>query len=530
MSSSHSKRIAAPALHFNASRRVFLGHAGLMSALTGAGAPLALNLLAAGNAAAQGTSGYRAVVCLFLFGGNDAYNMVLPTDTVSWQAYTTTRNQAPDPISLLPVGTAVNAGAAAGSPARLGGVLPIAPLNAQGRSFALHPMLAQLQSLFDTDKRLAILPNIGPLVQPTSKANYATPGFAKPARLFSHNDQQSTWQALGPEGTTRGWGGRMGDLLASQNTRTVFTSVSASGSAVWLSGQTVQQYQVSAGGAIRLGANSAGQVYGSTVVADALNRVAGTSRGGHVFHADLAATSQRSIDAEATLRSALKPASDAAFGTPPAGTTAYNANNDPKLQYLNPLTGVNAFNPLAQQLQVVSRMVDAGMSGATGAQRQVFFVSMGGFDTHDLQNRNQADLMAKLAHAMRYFDTALGSINARGNVTTFTASDFGRTFTSNGDGTDHGWGSHHFVMGGAVRGGDLYGRFPTVTVKNSNNNNFDGSPDQLGNGAMLPGTSVDQLGSTLGRWFGLNDTQLLSVFPNLANFDASTRNLGFLTA
>jgi uncharacterized protein (DUF1501 family) len=172
----------------------------------------------------------------------------------------------------------------------------------------------------------------------------------------------------------------MGDVLASMNTRAVFTSVSASGNAVWLSGQSVQPYQVSPGGAIRLGANTAGQVFGSTAVATALERVVANPRGTHVFQADLAAVAQRSIDAEATLRNALKPASNAAFGTAPA-TGAYNANADPKLQYLNPLTGANAFNPVAQQLQVVARMVEAALSGATGARRQVFFVSIGGFDT-----------------------------------------------------------------------------------------------------------------------------------------------------
>jgi uncharacterized protein (DUF1501 family) len=513
----------------NASRRLFLQHSATLSALTGAGAPLALNLLAAGSAAAQTAGDYRALVCLFLFGGNDAYNMVLPTDTASWNAYSTTRNQAPDPISLLAPGVAPVGTAVVGSPARLGGVLPIAPLNAQGRTFALHPLMGQLQTLFDADKRLAILPNIGPLVQPTTKAQYATASFAKPARLFSHNDQQSTWQALAPEGATAGWGGRMADALAAMNTRTVFTSVSATGSAVWLSGRNIQQYQVSPAGAIRMGANTSNQVYGSTAVADALSRIAGTARGTHVLHADMAAVAQRSIDAEALLRSTLRPPSDAAFGTQPT-TGTYNPNSDPKLQYLNPLTGNNAFNALAQQLQVVARMVDAGMTGATGVRRQVFFVSMGGFDSHDFQNRNQADNLARVAQALRYFDTALGALNARGNVTTFTGSDFGRTFTSNGDGTDHGWGSHHFVMGGAVRGGDLYGRFPTLAMKNASNNNFDGSPDQLGNGAMLPGTSVDQLGATLARWFGLSDTQILDVFPNLTNFDASVRNLGFLTA
>ncbi|MDO9091776.1 MAG: DUF1501 domain-containing protein [Rubrivivax sp.] len=523
----------------DAARRLFLRHAGTLGALAGAGAPMAINLLAAGNAAAQSAGDYKALVCIFLFGGNDTYNMVLPTDGhngtgaptpgSSWAAYSSTRNQTPDSLALMAPGTAPVASAAAGSPMRLGGVLPISPLNAQGRTLALHPVMGGLQTLFDTDRRLAVLPNIGPLILPTSKAQYSQNSHRKPASLFSHNDQQNTWQSLGPEGTTQGWGGRMGDMVAGMNSNVAFTSVSASGNAVWLSGQTVRQYQVGSNGAIRMGADSAGRIYGSTDVAAALERVVSRSRGSHVFEADLAAVSARSLNAELTLRTGLRAASDPLFGTPPAGTSTYSANNDPKLRYNNPLTGSPASNQLAQQLQVVARMIDAGISGVTGVRRQVFFVSMGGFDTHDNQNRGHADLMARLSHAMQYFDTTLGGLGARNNVTTFTASDFGRTFTSNGDGTDHGWGAHHFVMGGAVRGGDLYGRFPTLAEKNRSNNNFDGSPDQLGNGSLLPATSVDQLGATLGRWFGLSDGQVADIFPNLANFDAGSRNLGFMT-
>jgi uncharacterized protein (DUF1501 family) len=512
----------------NASRRAFLRQAGTVSALVGTGAPLALNLSAIGSAAAAGAGDYKAIVCLFLYGGNDSYNMVLPTDASSWNAYTSTRNQAPDPISLLAPGTAPNPAAAAGSPARLGGVLPIVAANAQGRSFALHPLMGSLQALFNTDKRLAVLPNIGPLVMPTTKAQYAQTGYPKPPRLFSHNDQQNTWQALGPEGNTLGWGGRMGDMLVAQNARPVFTAISATGNAVWVAGSTVQQYQVSTTGAIILGVNAAGSVYGSADVGAALQRLATSVRSAHPFDADVAAVARRSIDAEAVLRSAMRPASDPLFGTPPA-SGAYNANNDPKLRYDNPLTGSTAANALAQQFQVVARLVEAGMSGATGARRQVFFVSLGGFDTHDGQNRTHADLYARIAQALSYFDTTLGGLNARSAVTTFTASDFGRTFTSNGDGTDHGWGSHHFVLGGAVQGGDLYGKFPVLGLKNAGDNNFNSSPDQLTNGAMLPGTSVDQLGATLGRWFGLTDSQIADIFPNLANFDLARRDLGFMT-
>ncbi|MCI1193082.1 DUF1501 domain-containing protein [Calidifontimicrobium sp. SYSU G02091] len=510
------------------SRRAFLRQAGALSMIAAPAAPLALNLAAIGQAAAQSASDYRALVCVFLFGGNDSFNMVLPTDTASWTAYTATRNQAPDPIALLAPGTAANASAAAGSPARLGGVLPIGPLNPQGRTFALHPLMGALRTMFDTDRRLAIVANVGPLIVPTTKAQYAQSTHPKPKRLFSHNDQQNTWMAFEPEGATRGWGGRIGDLLyASHNTNAVFTSVSASGNSVWLAGQQIQQYQVGSNGAIRLGTDANGRVFGSAVVGHALAQVAGSARGTHLFEIDMAAVAQRSMAAEAMLRTALKPASDPLFGTPPASGN-YSASSDPKLQYPNPLSGTSSFNALAQQLQTVARMIDAGMAGAIGVRRQVFFVSMGGFDTHDQQNRNHADLMARLAHGLRYFDDTLGAMGARHNVTTFTATDFGRTFTSNGDGTDHGWGSHQFVMGGAVRGGDIYGRFPQIGVKNANNNRFDSSPDQLDNGSLLPEISVDQFAATLARWMGVSDADALTIFPNLGNFNPSVRNLGFM--
>lgn len=515
--------LGAPAVHHQASRRLFMRQAGALSLVAGAGAPLALNLLAAGSAAAQSAGDYRAIVCLFMFGGNDAYNMVLPTDSASWAAYTAMRSS----IALLSPGTPPNPGAVAGSAARLGGVLPIAPTNPQGRTYALHPLMTRMQSLFDTDRRLAVVANIGPLVAPTTKAQYSTPAHPRPPRLFSHNDQQSIWQTMLPEGATQGWGGRIADMVVGGNTRAVFTAISASGSAVWLSGQSVRQYQVSGTGALRLGANSNNLVYGSATVATALASIARSAQGSHVLEADVAATAARSIDSESILRDALRPASDPAFGTPPAGGGSYNPSADPKLQYLSPASGNPVFSPLAQQLQMVARLVQAGVSGATGVRRQVFFVSLGGFDTHSNQNPQHADLMARVTHALQYFDTALGAINARGNVTTFTASDFGRTFTSNGDGTDHGWGAHQFVMGGAVRGGDLYGTFPRLVARSPGSNEFD-SPDQLRNGALLPSTSVDQLGATLGRWFGLSDGQALEVFPNLANFNAGSRNLGFM--
>jgi uncharacterized protein (DUF1501 family) len=503
----------------DASRRLFLRHAAALGGL-GVAAPLALNLSALGSAAAQTANDYKALVCVFLFGGNDSMNMVLPTDTASWANYTAVRQQAPDSIALMAPGTPVLGSAAVGTPARLGGVLPIAPANPQGRSFALHPMMGTLQTMFDVDKRLAIVPNVGPLLMPTTKAQYANPAYPRPAHLFSHNDQANFWQSFRPEGATRGWGGMMADLLAAQNGRAAFSAISTSGNSVWLSGDTVRQYQVSGSGAVRMGtAGPQDAVYGSPAIGAALRNIVRGTRGTHPFERELASLNTRSIEAEETLRLALKEADHPLFGT--AGISP-----DPKLLYDAPLTGAKALNPLAMQLQTVARMIDAGRSGALQMRRQVFFVGLGGFDTHDSQNRAHANLYAMLAQGLRYFDTTLGAMGAQHQVTTFTASDFGRSFTSNGDGTDHGWGAHHFVMGGAVRGGDLYGRFPVLGERNPNTNYFDSSPDQVGNGALLPATSVDQFGATLARWFGLSDSQALAVFPHLRNFSA--RDLGFM--
>jgi uncharacterized protein (DUF1501 family) len=504
--------------HSPASRREFLRQAARFGAF-GAASPLALNLAAISSASAQTASDYKALVCVFLYGGNDTYNTVLATDTASWSNYASTRNQAPDPIALRAVGTAPNTGAAAGSPDRLGGVLALNPINAQGRSFAVHPLLTGVRDLFNAG-RLAIVPNVGPLLKPTTKANYKDASFAKPAKLFSHNDQQSTWQSLSVEGATAGWGGRLGDLLAGGNGSSIFTSISASGNAVWSAGRQVLQYQVSSNGAIRIG-GSGTSLFGSSVVLEKMRSIMRSTRTADVLGHDYATVVGRSIDAEASLAAALPAAGTAPYGTP---ATTYSAGADPLLQYDNPLTGAKAANSLAQQLQVVARII--GARTALGAKRQVFFVSLGGFDTHDNQNRNHADLMARLSQALSYFDAALAALGVQSNVTTFTASDFGRTFTSNGDGTDHGWGAHHFVMGGAVHGRDLYGNFPVYGLSDGKGDFT--SANQIGNGALLPETSVDQFGATLARWFGLTDSQLLDVFPNLANFDATKRNLGFL--
>jgi uncharacterized protein (DUF1501 family) len=460
----------------NASRRVFLKNSALCS-LAGAGAPFALNLATLSAAHAQTASGYRALVCVYLGGGNDSANMVLATDAPSWDGYLKARTTAPDPIALA-------------LPDVAGGVLPIVPTTAQaGRTFALHPSMGALRTLFDGG-RAAVVANVGPLVQPLTKAQWNARSGRTPPQLFSHNDQTSIWQAYRPEGARIGWGGRMGDLFAAGNGRPPFTLVSASGTAVFLAGETTMQFQTNGSGAGPQIGNLTGGLFGSTSQTNPLRVVIANEQRANLFEREHARIVARSIDTSTAMRDAVN---SITVPAPPAN------------------------NGLASQLQTVARII--GARGTLGMQRQVFYVSMGGFDTHDSQNANHATLMQRLADAIAYFDTlmALPAINALNDVTLFTASEFGRTLTSNGDGTDHGWGAHHIVAGGAVRGKEIYGTFPLIGVN---------TDDDVGQGRLLPKISVDQYAGTLARWFGLTDAQVQTIFPNIVNFPV--RDLGFM--
>lgn len=524
-------------------RRHFLQVASSFSAM-GVGAPLALNLAALGTASAQSTPGsdYKALVCIFLYGGNDAYNTVLATDTSSWNAYTTVRDprvrdssSTAESIALLAAGTAANTSYALGTNERLGGVLSIANPNRlslnTGRQFALHPLLSGVQQLYGAG-RVAIVPNIGPLITPTTKSQYAQASHPKPAKLFSHNDQQSTWQSFSPEGSTAGWGGRMADLLMSANTNSSFTSVGVGSGSVWLAGRNALQFQISPSGSYRMA--KGGPLMGSQAAYDAMLNIIKQPGRNSMLARDYVQVNTRALDTESILQSAMPTMFQAPWGT--AGATSQSA--DSKLTYTNPNTGAVAVNPLAIQLQAVARMIAARKVTGIGSKRQVFMVSMSGFDTHSKQLANQADLLARLNHAMSYFDTVLASMpegNLRNSVTTFTASDFGRTFTNNNGGSDHGWGSHHFVMGGAVNGGDVYGHFPEYSINNTSG--VFSSPNQIVNGVMLPELSVEHLSYTLGKWMEVSDTDLVGttasagILPNLrTNFDSSGWSLKFMKA
>jgi uncharacterized protein (DUF1501 family) len=472
------------------SRRHALGK--LLAFGSSAAAPFALNLAAMSTAVAAGANGYKALVCLYMVGGNDHFNTVLPTDSTSWNEYLRQRTTSDAGSIALP-----GVGAS-------GGVLPIVPKNTQGRTFALHPSMKPMKDLFDAG-RAAILANVGTLVRPITLAQYKSGTAAYPSKLFSHNDQQATWQSLQPESAnSAGWGGRLGDMMAASNANVSYTCISNGGNALFLTGRTVRQLQVSSTTVSTI-KNLDGYLYGLPPGSNPLRQII-TASGNNQFETDHAAVVSRAIETGGTMSTAMLPAGSG--GVP-----------DPS-PYINPLTGVASVNPLAVQLQAVARII--GGRSALGAQRQVFYVSLGSFDSHDNQRLSQADLLGRVAHAIAYFDTIMGNLqgaNMREQVTLFTASDFGRTFASNGDGTDHGWGAHHFIVGGAVNGRDIYGTMPVTGV---------GHDLDVGSGALLPTISVDQYGATLANWFGLSATQIADVFPNIVNF--STRNLGFMNA
>ena len=483
-------------------RRAFLRRSSQL-AMAGTALPFALNLAAIGEAAAQAAPGddYKALVCVFLFGGNDYANTVVTYDDPSYNAYSAIRGGA--------------AGQAAGGVALAKADLvptllsPTTPLP-DGRQYALHPAMTALASLFNTDAKMAVQLNVGPLVVPLTRAQFNNSNkklYPQPPKLFSHNDQQSTWQSSSPEGSTVGWGGNIGDLMLTQNSNALFTCMSVSGNAVFLSGDAALQYQVSTGGAVRIGSVTGGNVYGSSSVKAAMAQLVQQARG-HALENEYTKVTKRAVDAEGAITSAIGGAY--AFGAYPAATF--------------PDTG------LGRQLAMVARLIRG--RATLGTRRQVFFVSMGGFDLHDNLIANQPGLMKQLSDGMTAFYREMVVQGMADKVTAFTASDFGRTLASNGDGSDHGWGGHHFVVGGAVKGKQIYGTPQVVSI--NNDSKLAGYDGHVGQGRLIPSTSVDQYGATLASWFGVPAGDLESILPNLRNFGGNVnginypKNIGFL--
>ena len=466
------------------SRRAFLRRSGQL-AMTGAALPWALNLAAMGEAAAFNANDYKALVCVFLYGGNDYANTVVTYDDASHRQYSAIRG-----------GLALAKGDLAAALLQ-----PKTPLP-NGRQYALHPAMGGLANLFNNG-RAAVQLNVGPLVVPLTRAQYAGSDrtqFPLPPKLFSHNDQQSVWQSSQAEGSTVGWGGKLGDLALSSNGSSLFTCISVTGNAVFLSGDSALGYQVSPGGAVRINAIS-NNVYGSAAVRAAMNTLIQQNRA-NVLENEYNKVTARSIGAETQVAGAL------------SGVTLG--------------TEFPAANPLADQLKMVARLI--GARSGLSAKRQVFFVSLGGFDLHDNLIAQHPGLLGKLSDALGAFHQATLELGVSDKVTAFTASDFGRTLSSNGDGSDHGWGGHHFMVGGAVKGQAFYGTPPPVSIGNTG-----AADDQwhVGQGRLLPSTSSTQYAATLARWFGVADSELGGVLPNIGNFGTAghadyPRDLGFM--
>ena len=427
-------------------------------------------------AAAAETTDYRALVCVFLYGGNDASNTLVPAAGSDYEAYAAARGAL-----ALPQGSLL-------------ALAPLATPPGDAREWALHPALAGVQRLFG-EGRAAVVANVGPLVAPVTRADFLSRSAALPPQLFSHSDQTVHWQTSLPDQPARtGWGGRVADLLHSLNGNARLSmSISVGGTNTFQVGDVVTQYQVAPEGPAGL-ASYVPASEGAHASSAAVRGLLGRSYG-HLFERGYRGIFQRALDNQELLAGTLEGA--------------------PELATAFPETGLGA------QLAMVARLI--GVRDALGLKRQVFFCAAQGFDTHDSQIGAtslvgaHADLLAEVDGALAAFDAAMTELGVADSVTAFTASDFGRAWLPNGNGSDHGWGGHHFVVGGAVRGGRLYGRMPTLAI---------GGPEDAGEGRWIPTTSVDEYAATLARWFGVAESDLGLVLPNLGRF-AST-DLGFL--
>jgi uncharacterized protein (DUF1501 family) len=519
----------------NNSRRHFLRNASALP-LAAASNPLLMSLAGIGEAAAQsvGPSGdYKALVCIFLGGGNDHANTLVPYDDASWDAYRQFRGKLAYFKNELKIGSSTDfVGidyAATTSPSSLKTVAQLAltprtdrPVNPSmsGRQFALAPALSSLLPKFNQGK-LAVLLNVGTLVEPITAAEFSDGRtgirngvrrpIAVPPQVGSHNDQTSYWQSGGIEGSTIGWGGRIGDTTMDANSRSPFTCVSLQGNSVFLTGSEVLQYPVTAKGPAVFGPLR-NALFGSRLCADALGRiVTGMTSPGNLFAREHARVTSRAIESGDVLNDALM-----ASPITPLDAAQFNAANAI-------LLNSSPSNNLGPQLAMVARIMQASRR-SLGVTRQVFLVGVGGFDMHSGLAGQHPLLMQYVSNAMAAFYDQTAAMGMADNVTTFTASEFGRQFVSNGDGADHGWGSTHFALGGAVKGGAFYGKAPNFvsthpTVFRNGDHLFD-------TGFMVPTTAVDQLAATLAGWMGVSNAQLTDILPNLHNF--ATPNLGFL--
>jgi uncharacterized protein (DUF1501 family) len=423
---------------------------------------------------------YKAMVCLFLFGGNDSWNTVVPSSTAEYNAYFAARgggtasSLAIDRNSLLPIN-------------------PLTP-DPTGATYGLHPSMTGMQTLFNSG-RAAIVANVGPLIRPTSKAQYqtaASSGHPLPPQLFSHNDQQDQWHSLRGRAIMKsGWGGRIADVLNAQaGSQQLPINVSLAGQTFFQAGDVATPYVMGATGANTFWGFAAS---GTGAARRAAFEAIANANYNTIYERGFAAVQRRAVQYADRVNGAI------------AAARNFTALPDSGVQ----------LSPLQTQLRTVAKLID--VRARLSMSRQIFFVSTGGFDSHDNQNDDQPGLLGNVSASIASFFAALQEIGLENSVTLFTQSDFGRTLTSNGDGSDHAWGGVQFVVGGAVRGQEIYGQYPVLSLN---------GPDDVGGGRIIPTTSSDQYAATLARWFGVQDSNLPLVAPSIGNF--AQRDLGFM--
>lgn len=457
-------------------RRNFLSHSCSLGIASATVSSSLLQLGLSRTAAAQSAPGYKALVCILLAGGNDSFNMLVPTDNGQYGEYRNIRaDLALEQNQLLPLpGTAAN-----------------------GLSYGLHPGMPELEGLF-RDGDAALVANVGTLLEPYD-AQAVESGTARlPLGLFSHSDQINQWQTAVPDGRIgQGWGGRIADLRREANVQNgVSMNISLSGSNVFQSGNQVSEHSIdaSADGGAGINAYDDGSDFGALkkrMVDDLL-----VVQQQNIFRREYSRRLRAAIDARAVFVDALQGS--------PVLTTPFSSSN------------------FSQSLRQIARVI--GARDALGVTRQTFFVSVGGWDHHDDVLDNQAAMLPSISRGLQEFRDALIELGVLNEVTTFTSSDFGRTLTSNGKGSDHGWGGHHIVMGGSVAGGAIYGDYPLLSMA---------SPLDVGRGVYAPTTSVDEYFAELALWFGVTVSELDQVLPNVRSFyspESGQSPIGFLTA
>ena len=450
----------------SSSRRSFLKHSLCASLGASSAAAMLGNMVRTAAAVpAMQASDFKALVCVFLGGGNDGDNTLIPYGQNEYSAYAAARTTIALPRTSL---------------------LPITPTTSDGRAFALHPSITELQTLFG-QKKLALVANVGPLVVPTTRTQFMQKSVPLPPQLYSHSDQLTHWQTSWPgQMPQTGWGGRLADAMNAYNLNPqIAMSISLNGANMFQVGRSVLPQIISSDGPINLFYYNEGWNYPGTNITKAILQQTGNNSFEQQYREKFKSAMANSERLSSALAQATKT------------NTAFPDNK------------------LAKQLQMVAKLIS--VQNQLGLRRQVFYCFLDGFDTHGDQLATQSNLLRQVSQALDAFYKTTVELGVASNVTTFTTSDFGRTYKSNGKGSDHGWGNYQFVLGGAVKGGDIYGKVPVLQIN---------GPDDSGDGRWIPTIATEEYASNMASWFGVSASNLSTVFPNIGRF--AQTNIGFM--